>query len=39
MIVKKLYFYLADADVTLWSDHLPLKKFFYKVTLNSKVNN
>ena len=23
--VKKLTFYLADATITLWSDHLPLK--------------
>ena len=37
--VKKLSFYLEDADVTLRSDHLPLKKFLNKVTLNSKVNN
>ena len=30
---------MEDADVTLRSDHLPLKKFLAKNTLNSKVNN
>ena len=39
MSVKKLSFYLADADVLLKSDHLPLKKFLQKNTLNNKVNN
>ena len=39
MSVKKLAYYLEDADVTLRSDHLPLKKFLTKNTLNSKVNN
>ena len=34
-----LAYYLEDADVTLRSDHLPLKKFLAKNTLNSKVNN
>ena len=28
-----------DADITLRSDHLPLKKFLQKNTLNDKVNN
>ena len=37
--VKKLTYYLEDADVTLRSDHLPLKKFLEKNTLNTKVNN
>ena len=32
-------YYLEDADITLRSDHLPLKKFLSKNTLNSKVNN
>ena len=36
---KKLTYYLEDADITLRSDHLPLKKFLAKNTLNSKVNN
>ena len=39
MSIKKLTYYLEDADVTLRSDHLPLKKFLAKDTLNSKVNN
>ena len=39
MSIKKLAYYLEDADINLWSDHLPLKKFLAKNTLNSKVNN
>ena len=39
MSVKKLAFCLTDADVLLKSDHLPLKKFLQKNTLNNKVNN
>ena len=39
MSIKKLAYYLEDADTTLRSDHLPLKKFLAKNTLNSKVNN
>ena len=39
MSVKKLSFYLTDADVLLKSDHLPLKMFLQKNTLNNKVNN
>ena len=38
MSIKKLTDYLEDADITLTSDHLPLKKFLAKNTLNSKVN-
>ena len=37
--VKKLAFYIIDADITLRSDHLPLKRFLLKNTLNDKVNN
>ena len=37
--IKRLTYYLEDADVTLRSDHLPLKKFLAKSTLNSKGNN
>ena len=33
---KKLSFYLTDAEITLRSDHLPLKHFLLK---NSQVNN
>ena len=39
MSVKKLSFYLTDADILLKRDHLPLKKFLHKNTLNNKVNN
>ena len=39
MSIKKLDYYLVDADIILPSDHLPLKKFLNKNTLNSKVNN
>ena len=39
MSITKFAYYLEDADVTLRSDHLPLKKFLAKNTLNSKVNN
>ena len=39
MSIKKLEYYLEDADITWRSDHLPLKKFLAKNTLNSKVNN
>ena len=37
--IKKLAYYVEDADVTLRYDHLPLKKFLAKNTFNSKVNN
>ena len=37
--VRKLTYYLDDADVTVRSDHLPLRKFLEKTTLNKKVNN
>ena len=39
MCVKKLDFYLAGAQTTLRSGHLPLKKFLRQRTGNSKVNN
>ena len=39
MSVKKPSFYLTDVEITLRSNHLPLKKFLLKNTLNSKVNN
>ena len=39
MSVKKLSFYIDTAKITVKSDHLPLKKFLDKNTLNSKVNN
>ena len=39
MSVKKLSFYLTDAQILLRSDHKPLEKFLLKNSLNSKVNN
>ena len=39
MSIRRLAFYVSDADVTIRCDHLPLKKFLTKQTLNSKVNN
>ena len=39
MSVKRLSFYMTDADMIIKSDHLPLKKFLNKQTMNSKVNN
>ena len=39
MSVKKLSFYIDTAKVTVKSDHLPLKNFLEKNTMNSKVNN
>ena len=39
MSVQRLSFYVTDAEVTIRSNHLPLKKFLNKQTMNSKVNN
>ena len=39
MAVRKLSFYITDTEVTIKCDHLPLKKFLQKQTLNAKVNN
>ena len=39
MSIKKLSFYVTDVEITLRSNHLPLKKFLLKNMLNSKVNN
>ena len=39
MIVKKLSFYLVDATITLWSDHLSLKQFLQKTMLNAEMYN
>ena len=38
-LLRKLSFYLHGTDITLRSDHLTLKIFLEKNTLNSKVNN
>ena len=37
--IKKLTYYLEDAEITLRSDHLPLKRFLQRNTMNTKVNN
>ena len=39
MSVRKLSFYITDAQVVIKCDHLPLRKFLQKQTLNAKVNN
>ena len=39
MSVKKSTFYLTGHEITLRSDHLLLKKFMRKMTLNNMVNN
>ena len=39
MSVRRLSFYVTDGEVTIRSDHLPLKKFLNKQTMNSIVNN
>ena len=39
MSIKKSTFYLTGHEITLRSDHLPLKKFLRKMTLNQMVNN
>ena len=39
MSVKKLDYYLKDADTTISSDHMPLRSFLLKNTKNDKVNN
>ena len=39
MSIKKYTFYLTGHEITLRSDHLPLKKFLRKMTLNNMVNN
>ena len=39
MSIRRLTFYVTDAEVTIKCDHLRLKKFLNKQTMNSKVNN
>ena len=39
MSVKKLSFYLDSARITVRSNHLPLKKFLEKNTMNAKVKH
>ena len=38
MSVKKSTFYLTGHEIMLRSDHIPLKKFLRKITLNNMVN-
>ena len=38
-VCQEISFYLDDADITLRSDHLSLKRFLEKNTLHTKVNN
>ena len=37
MSIKKSTFYLTGHEITMRSDHLPLKKFLRKMTLNNMV--
>ena len=39
MSIKKSTFYLTGHEITLRSDHLPLKKFLRKMMLNNTANN
>ena len=39
MSIRKLTFYIKGHNIKVKSDHLPLKKFLEKKTLNAKVNN
>ena len=39
MSVKKLDYYLKDAETTVRSDHMPLRSFLLKNIKNDKVNN
>ena len=39
MSIRRLSFYITDAEVTIKCDHLPLRKFLNKQTMNCKVNN
>ena len=38
-LIKTFTFYLTGHEITLKSDHLHLKKFLRKITLNQMVNN
>ena len=39
MSIRKLTYYLEDAEIILRSDHLPLKIFLQRNTLNTNVIN
>ena len=39
MAARKLHYYISNADTTICSDHMPLRKFLMKNTKNATVNN
>ena len=39
MVARKLHYYISNADTTIRSDHMPLRKFLMKNTKNTTVNN
>ena len=39
MVARKLHYYISNADTTIRSDHMPLRKFLMKNTKNATVNN
>ena len=39
MAARKLHYYLSNADTTIRSDHMPLRRFLMKNTKNATVNN
>ena len=39
MAARKLHYYISNADTTIRSDHMPLRKFLMKNTKNTTVNN
>ena len=39
MSIRKLTFYITGHNIKVKNNHLPLKKFLEKKTLNAKVNN
>ena len=39
MAARKLHYYISNADTTIRSDHMPLRKFLLKNTKNATVNN
>ena len=39
MAARKLHYYISNADTTIRSDHMPLRKFLRKNTKNATVNN
>ena len=39
MATRKLHYYISNADTTIRSDHMPLRKFLLKNTKNTTVNN